>query len=612
MKKLLLLTTLLISAFATAQIKDANAPKPANAFLKRGYQVQQSTISFDEQTLIVSAIKPGESQYDLFVIHHNKAGWSAPERLGSTINTEQDELWPSLSSNEQELYFVRRIPATDSKKEEDRYVIMTSHRTALGWSEAQSILISSGADISPRILDDNITLLYSARRLDENGRRQPTYQVYYTRKVNKYDWYDPHQLTINEEKNVHFYGAHIQRTSEGPRIRCTRQTILRHDTTYTSDLSWTYPVEFMPQPVMVVEGTITDNVSSEPIHAQINVYNALTNQLIAPLVCDGSYRIALPKGYSYLVDINADSYSHSYLEYDCRQLANDTTVEENILLSSQIAIQLNAFDHDVSTPINVEHVLVDNNEVGQMHNGSITMSLPIGSKHIVTLQSMGYNQQDLNIDAEHSVLLYKSELDIDLMAGKAPLQILVRDVDTHEMIEAQINLTNLSKNEQLTYADHATYLRQGNRYAIHTNAVGYIYADTIIDVPYSDTPIQLEYNLQSIQKNLILQLRNIQFEYNSASLMEESFVELDKVEQLMQLNPDLRIELSAHTDDQGSDQYNNRLSQRRGESVRDYLIKRGIASERITAVGYGKRKPLVPNTSDANRAINRRVEFKIL
>ena len=94
--------------------------------------------------------------------------------------------------------------------------------------------------------------------------------------------------------------------------------------------------------------------------------------------------------------------------------------------------------------------------------------------------------------------------------------------------------------------------------------------------------------------------------------MEESFAELDKVVRLLEINPDLRIELSAHTDDQGSDKYNDLLSRKRGEAARTYLLRHGVRPDRVTATGYGKRKPLVPNDSDENRAINRRVEFKVL
>jgi outer membrane protein OmpA-like peptidoglycan-associated protein len=86
---------------------------------------------------------------------------------------------------------------------------------------------------------------------------------------------------------------------------------------------------------------------------------------------------------------------------------------------------------------------------------------------------------------------------------------------------------------------------------------------------------------------------------------------LEALAQLMFINPTLRIELSAHTDDLGSDKYNDRLSSLRGQTVAKWLKERGVEADRIESKGYGKRKPLVPNDSDENRALNRRVEIKV-
>jgi outer membrane protein OmpA-like peptidoglycan-associated protein len=110
---------------------------------------------------------------------------------------------------------------------------------------------------------------------------------------------------------------------------------------------------------------------------------------------------------------------------------------------------------------------------------------------------------------------------------------------------------------------------------------------------------------------MVLQLRNIQFDYNSYDLTPSSFAELDRLVKLMQDNPSMHIELSAHTDDVGSERFNLLLSQKRGEAARKYLLRHGVEPERIVAKGYGKTKPLVPNDSEENRAINRRVEFTI-
>ncbi len=74
----------------------------------------------------------------------------------------------------------------------------------------------------------------------------------------------------------------------------------------------------------------------------------------------------------------------------------------------------------------------------------------------------------------------------------------------------------------------------------------------------------------------------------------------------------MTVEISAHTDDKGSDEYNTKLSQHRAESVVRFLTLKGINKDRMLAKGYGESVPSVPNDSDDNRAKNRRVEFKIL
>ena len=210
------------------------------------------------------------------------------------------------------------------------------------------------------------------------------------------------------------------------------------------------------------------------------------------------------------------------------------------------------------------------------------------------------------------MLLLFSELDIDLSPGKAPLQVSLYDIDTQAPIAGKTQVVNQDREESFLYDSLSTLLRQGEHYALHVSSPGYLYYDTIISVPFSDTKQKYEIGLREIKRDLVLQLRNIQFEYNSASLLESSYEELGKVIRLLNDNPALTIELSAHTDDLGTDKYNDKLSQRRGEEVTKYLVKHGIDASRVTSVGYGKRKPLVPNDSEENRAINRRVEFKVI
>jgi outer membrane protein OmpA-like peptidoglycan-associated protein len=88
-------------------------------------------------------------------------------------------------------------------------------------------------------------------------------------------------------------------------------------------------------------------------------------------------------------------------------------------------------------------------------------------------------------------------------------------------------------------------------------------------------------------------------------------MELNRVIKLLEENPKVEIEMSAHTDSRGSDEYNVTLSAARARSVVDYILSKGIPPSRIVSKGYGETQPVVPNDTDENRQLNRRVEFKI-
>ena len=88
--------------------------------------------------------------------------------------------------------------------------------------------------------------------------------------------------------------------------------------------------------------------------------------------------------------------------------------------------------------------------------------------------------------------------------------------------------------------------------------------------------------------------------------------ELDKISRFLTENPKIKVEISGHTDDQGADTYNQQLSQKRAKAVGDYLITKGVQASRLKEIGYGAKRPLKPNDSEANRQTNRRIEFRII
>ena len=126
--------------------------------------------------------------------------------------------------------------------------------------------------------------------------------------------------------------------------------------------------------------------------------------------------------------------------------------------------------------------------------------------------------------------------------------------------------------------------------------------------------IEVGYPKKKIQDILIeiLRVQNIHFDHNKWIIRRESLVSMDKIAEVLKKYPDIRVKIEGHTDSVDTVQYNQWLSEQRAKSVRDALIQRGIAKDRLEAVGFGETRPITSNETPEGRAENRRIEFKVL
>jgi outer membrane protein OmpA-like peptidoglycan-associated protein len=120
-----------------------------------------------------------------------------------------------------------------------------------------------------------------------------------------------------------------------------------------------------------------------------------------------------------------------------------------------------------------------------------------------------------------------------------------------------------------------------------------------------------KYQLVVVTKTKIEIKQTIYFDFNKATIKPISFPLLNEVGQALKDNPTIHVRVEGHTDSRGGDAYNLNLSQRRAESVRAYLIGRGIDADRMEARGFGKTMPIADNRTEVGRSQNRRVEFII-
>ena len=495
--------------------------------------------------------------------------------------------WDSLS-----VYFSAKGPGQGSY---DLYIVR-----AEGWRwtapERIDALSTDADELWPSVSSDERMLFYVVKNADG-----PAVSQIWRAWNNEGSWMEAAPLIITDKEDSQPQIAEDNQTLTYMRREQTkRQDGAWHLMTATmiDDHNWTIPqtVEIAPdpQPVMAVSGTIVMQKGGRPLATgKVLVYDATKEQLLQTVrvhTMTGHWRAALQKDKHYRLALTADGYSYHYIDIATQGLAErDERPYGTIALDNELALTLQTYDAETQTILDARKE-----------------RLSLGQQHTLQLRHAGYDDASLTVNTARPMVFTQTELDIPLQPKKSLHHFVVTNAQTGEAVpDLRIRL-----NGQPAVSD--TALRINQKQSLQLSAPGFLFYDTLFSTGNDQRERTVQVALIPITKDLVLQLRNIQFEYNSYELTESSNNELESLAQLMRMNPTLRIELSAHTDDQGSDRYNDRLSEMRGKAVETWLVEQGIDASRMEAVGYGKRKPLVPNDSEEHRALNRRVEIKVL
>ena len=157
-------------------------------------------------------------------------------------------------------------------------------------------------------------------------------------------------------------------------------------------------------------------------------------------------------------------------------------------------------------------------------------------------------------------------------------------------------------------------LPKGKDYALIASKEGYLHHSESFTLSERDKSenVRVDMPLEPIKTGSKMTLKNIFFDFNSASLKQESHVELDKLVAIMKANPSIRVEIGGHTDNVGTAAYNMKLSGDRAKSTVEYLVSKGVDVKRIESKGYGMTTPIASNDTEEGRSKNRRIEVKII
>jgi len=217
------------------------------------------------------------------------------------------------------------------------------------------------------------------------------------------------------------------------------------------------------------------------------------------------------------------------------------------------------------------------------------------------------------VDIENKVQLQSSQLTL--------LKGIVLDELTQQPIEATVELIDNEAGEVLATfrsnslsGKYVVSLPSGNNYGLAIYADGYLFYSDNFEIPKFETykEVVRNVNLQRIEIGSSIALNNIFFEYKKSNVSSDSKMELNRIVNLMNKYPNLRVEIDGHTDNIGSEDYNNNLSYKRSASVVDYIVKKGIDKSRLVSKGFGFSKPLADNNTEEGRKKNRRSEIIII
>ncbi|MFM7234941.1 MAG: OmpA family protein [Flavobacteriales bacterium] len=486
-----------------------------------------------------------------------------PINLGPGVNTANNEYYPCITADEQTLLFTRLLddPQTAGRKQEDFYI---SKRSDKQWGEASAVreINTNKNEGAPTLSADGQMLIFTACESADGswgGNRQGlgSCDLFYSMRTAT-GWTEAENMgnSINSgtwESQPSF--AANGRTLYFVRGKRTAGGIKEQDIYYSylrETGEWAVPVK--------VPGRVNTIFEEESVMIH-------------------------PDGHTLYFSSNGHSGMGGLDIFMSRLLPSG----------------------EWDTPINLGYPInthKDENSIQVTARGEIAL---FASDRFGGQGGLDLYQFNLPARVQPSLVTY--------VAG------IISDKLSYKKLEARLELIDLESGKTITESysnkgtgDYLLCIPAGKDYALNVSKEGYLFHSENFSLKNFSgyEPYRLDVQLQKLRPGASIVLNNVFFETAKWELKPESMVELDRLVALLKANPEKKIEIGGHTDNVGSDDTNLTLSNNRAQSVVDYLIKKGIASTRLTAKGYGETQPVDTNDTEAGRAKNRRTEFRVI
>lgn len=477
-----------------------------------------------------------------------------PENLGVKVNSEKHEYFPTITADEQILIYTRRIPKGGSGSNDDEDFYITVKNANDFWSDAMPLgppVNTEFREGAQCVSPDGMMLFYtSCNRPDGKG----LCDLYYSRRIGN-RWGPPQNMgfPVNSSK----WESMASISSDGKTLYFAsdrsggKGKIDIWQTTQKEDGSWTTPVS---------------------------------------------------------LDINTEGNDEAPFIHPDNQTMYFTSDGYPGMGGADLFLSRKNAEGKFSDPVNLGYpinTVADENTIFVAASGE--------TAYYVSDRKEGFGGLDL-----YSFTLHKDARPLKVIYVKGT----VYDATTNKKLNAKFELIDLESKQVVVQSfsdpDNGSFLvclPVNRNYALNVSKNGYLfYSENYSLKERSDfKPYMLDVPLQPIEVGSKVVLKNIFFETGKFDLKEESKAELNKLASFLISNPKIKIEVSGHTDNVGTRESNQLLSENRAKSVYAYLLLQGITAPRLSYKGYGDTQPICPANDSADcKAQNRRTEFKVI
>ncbi|MBN8696409.1 MAG: OmpA family protein [Bacteroidetes bacterium] len=480
------------------------------------------------------------------------------ENLGKNVNSAYSEICPIVSPDGKTLFFTRKNHPQNHSKTVNDDIWYAKKLNETTWSEAQNMgspFNNSGHNMLVSVSADNNTL-YLSNTYNPDGTQKGAGLSVAVRSADS--WAMPKEIKINNYYNTHTYVNNCLSQDNAYLLHA----IERKDSKGGADIY----VSFLNK----------DGSYSEPLNlgADINTPGYETTPFLAADNKTLYFSSDMHPGYG-----NNDIFVTTRLD--------DTWKKWSTPLN--LGPEINSVNWDAYFTIpasgDVAYMVSSENSLGE--GDIVKVKLPEAAKPLPVVLIKG------------KVLNKKTNL---------PLKALISYYDVVSQEKVGEAISNPASGE------YNIILQYGKKYSFRADKDGFYAVNDFLDVSSLDSYKEIEKDLYLVPVEIgqIVRLNNVFFDFNKSELKPDSYQELDRLVDFLKSNSGIEIEIGGHTDNIGNDEYNQRLSQQRVESVMLYLTSKGVQKDRLQAKGYGETKPIANNDTEDGKATNRRVEFTIL